>query len=298
VGEPDRMTFMRSAAKPFQAMPLVGDGVVERYNITAEELALICASHNAEPRQVALVQGLLERIGLPETALVCGPHRPLTQTLAVWAPDETPPQTVDGGALTSNCSGKHTGMLALAKHHGWPTVGYELPGHPVQERCRAEVARWSDMRTELVEDGEDGCGVAAFCLPLSHMALAFAKLGASDDVAASTIRSAMVQHPDLVAGKGRLCTAVMLAYPGQVLAKVGADGVYGAAIPERRLGIAIKVADGHGHATMVALVAVLEQLGLDPSPSTVLARFAEFPRLNTRHRQVGTLRAAGSLTFD
>jgi L-asparaginase II len=108
----------------------------------------------------------------------------------------------------------------------------------------------------------------------------------------------MMARPDLVAGRGRLCTAVMRAYPGEVLAKIGAEGVYGAALPKRGMGIAIKVEDGHAWAACLALISVLEALGLDPAPGRKLAPFAEIPGRNTRGEVVGVMRAAGSLTFN
>ncbi|MDH3498400.1 MAG: asparaginase [Gemmatimonadota bacterium] len=292
-------TFMRSAAKPFQAMPVVADGAAARFAITSAELALACASHNSEWRQVEIVEGLLTRIGCKESALACGPHRALALDLGVHLAGESRPDDLwPAGRLASNCSGKHTAMLALAVSKGWPTDGYHRAGHPVQERCRGEVARWMDLRPEQIGEGIDGCGVVSFQVPLEAMALGFARLGVSDEPAAMAVRGAMLQHPELVAGRRRLCTAAMQAYPGAVIAKVGADGVYGVTLPTRGLGVALKVEDGHPRATMVALVAVLERLELAPSPRETLSRFAEFPLVNTRDEPVGVMRASGDLTFE
>lgn len=298
-GDPAFPTFLRSAAKPFQALPLVADGAAERFGVTTEELALVCASHNGTRRHVGIVRGLLDRIGIGEAALACGPHRPLSFDLAVRERGAPPPRDeVPRTPIASNCSGKHAGMLALARHHGWRTDRYHVSGHPVQERCKAELARWSDVPASAIVEGIDGCGVACLQVPLERMALAFARLGASDEPAVRTVIDAMTGHPDLVGGAGRLDTTVMEAYPEQVLAKVGADGVYGAALLDRRLGVAVKVEDGHARAAMVALVAVLQQLGLDPEPEKVLHRFAAFPLTNTRDERVGILRAAGELAFE
>lgn len=298
-GDPGFPTFLRSAAKPFQAAPVVADGVAAGFAITSEELALACASHNSEARQVAIVRALLERIGCTEDHLHCGPHRSLALDLGVRAPGERPPEDLaPPGRLASNCSGKHTLMLALARHHGWSVEGYELPEHPVQQRCREAVREWSGAAPGEVDEGVDGCGVVAFRLPLDRVALAFARLGASDAPEATAIRDAMLRHPDLVAGRQRLCTAVMQAYPGEVVAKVGADGVYGVALPTRNLGLGLKVEDGDNRSAMVALVAVLARLGLSPDPRERLARFAELPIANTRDRVVGALRARGDLTFE
>jgi L-asparaginase II len=311
-GDPELVTYARSAAKPFQALPLLEDGAAQRWGVREDELALICASHNSEPAQVELVRGLLTRVGLAESDLACGPHRPLSETLALSdvpspTPD-SPPRTSDLGhrttevgsptsRLASNCSGKHTGMLALARHHGWPTAGYHQPAHPVQRRCKETLARWSQLPADRMGEGVDGCGVVSFALPLTALALAYARLGTSHEAAPLGVVRAMTSRPDLVAGQGRPCTALMQAYPGRVLAKVGAAGVYGVALPDRGLGIGLKVEDGDTWAAVLALWATLDQLGLDPPPSQSLPRFAVLPVRNTRGETVGSLEAAGKLTF-
>jgi L-asparaginase II len=295
-GEPQLVTFARSAAKPFQALPLLEDGAAERFGVREDELALICASHSSEPAQVDLVRGLLTRLGLTESDLACGPHRPLSADLALNDPGgaaEAAPWT----ALASNCSGKHAGMLALARHHGWPTAGYHQPTHPVQRRCKDTIARWTNLPADRIGEGVDGCGVVSFALPLASLALAYARLGASREPAPGKVVQAMTRRPDLVAGQGRPCTALMRAYPGRVLAKVGAAGVYGVALPDRGLGIGLKVEDGDTWAAVLALWAVLEQLGLDPPPSQLLSRYAALPVRNTRGETVGSLQASGNLTF-
>jgi len=310
-GDPELVTFARSAAKPFQALPLLEDGAAERFGVREEELALICASHNSQPDQVELVRGLLARVGLAESDLACGPHRPLSADLCL--PDEPgrAPTSADdrrspapagarprsSGSIESNCSGKHTGMLALARHHGWPTAGYHEPAHPVQRRCKETVARWAHLPVDRLGEGVDGCGVVSFALPVGALARAYAGLGASPEAAPRRVVRAMTRHPDLVAGHGRPCTALMQAYPGRVLAKVGAAGVYGVALPDLGLGIGLKVEDGDTWAAVPALWAVLEQLGLDPLPSHMLPRFAAIPVRNTRGETVGSLQAAGRLTF-
>ena len=188
-------------------------------------------------------------------------------------------------------------MLALARHHGWPTQGYHEAGHPVQRRCKQVMAHWAGLAESDIGEAVDGCGVVTFAMPVRSLALAYARLATSDQAAPRTVRQAMMSHPHLVAGRGRPCTALMRAYPGRVLAKVGAEGVYGAALPERRLGIGLKVEDGHTWAAVVALWAVLEQLGLDPPPRVTEPMFAEVPVRNTRGEAVGSLRASGKLTF-
>jgi L-asparaginase II len=310
-GDPELVTFWRSAAKPFQALPLVEDGVVERFGLTTEELALVCASHSSEPAQVAQVRDLLGKIGCAERDLMCGPHAPLSEAVA----QDYAARGVRLTAVYSNCSGKHAGMLALARHHGWPTQFYTRLEHPVQQRCLAEVSRWSGVPIAQVRTAVDGCGVVCFGLPLENMALAYARLSNAEvgtrnatqpgEVARATtsanlfrvprsafrVREAMLRHPELVAGEGRPCTELMRAHPGRVITKVGAEGVYCAVLPQQGLGVALKVADGHGVAAALALAAVLEELGLRPRPASLVAR----PNVNTRGETVGELRVNGGL---
>jgi L-asparaginase II len=306
-GDPELTTFWRSAAKPFQAVPLVEDGVVDRFGLSGEELALACASHSSEAGQVSKVRELLAKIGCTERDLLCGPHPPLSERVA----QDYQARGVRLTPIYSNCSGKHAGMLALARHHDWPTEFYTRPEHPVQQRCLAEVSRWTEVPQAAIRTGVDGCGVVCFAVPLRNMALAYAKLGSGEQGAVpadanrafnphrqeplpappSPIVQSMLHHPELIAGEGRPCTELMRAHPGRVIAKVGAEGVYCAALVGEGLGVALKVADGHALASALAIAAVLEALGLRPLPSSLGPR----PNLNTRGEPVGELRVNGGL---
>jgi L-asparaginase II len=299
-GDPGRAVITRSAAKPFQALPVVADGAAERFAVSDEELALACASHNSERHQVDVAARWLERIGCAEDDLACGPHRALIGDFSIPLGDTRPADEVDvapPSRLASNCSGKHTGMLALARHRDWKAAGYHLGGHPVQDRAREMLAHYAGLAPGALGESVDGCGVVAFALPLSNMARAFAGIVADTGDAPRRIVRAMSGHPEMVAGHRRLCTEVMQAYPGRVLAKVGAGGVYGAALIDRQLGIAIKVEDGGDAAAMPALMATLEQLGLERPSGSSLDRFAELPVLNTRWETVGVMRSEGELSF-
>jgi L-asparaginase II len=279
-GNPDLVTFWRSAAKPFQALPLVEDGAAERFGLSREDLALACASHSSEPAQVALVREFLQRAQCSERDLMCGPHRPLSD--AVARDYET--RGVRLTAIYSNCSGKHTGMLALARHHGWPTEFYARGEHPVQQRCLKSVSDYTDVPAKEIGVAVDGCGVSCFALPLRNMALAYTRIPAA-------ILEAMVLHPELVAGEGRPCTEMMRAHPGRVVAKVGAEGVYSAALIRESLGVTLKVEDGHSVAASLAIAAVLVELGLKPQPTWLLTK----PITNSRGETVGEMRVNGSL---
>jgi len=295
-GDPDFVTFWRSAAKPFQAMPLVADGAADRFSLTSVELALCCASHSSEPAQVEQVREFLQRVGCTERDLRCGPHTPLADHVA----KDYHARGVRLTPVYSNCSGKHAGMLALARHHEWPTEDYHQLAHPVQQRCLEAVAGWTGVTPDHIGTAVDGCGVVCYALPLRNMALAYARLGSGERGAAGfgekplpapRIVEAMLRHPELIAGEGRPCTEMMRAHPGRVITKVGAEGVYSALLVGERLGIALKVEDGHGHAAALAMAAVLEQLGLRPQPESLAVR----PNFNTRGERVGELRVFGAL---
>src|SRR6266516_1198361 len=276
MGDPELGTFWRSAAKPFQALPLVEDGAAARFGLTSEELALACASHSSEPDQVARVRELLGKIGCSERDLLCGPHPPLSDRVA----QDYQTRGLRLAAVYSNCSGKHAGMLALARHHGWPTEFYTRVEHPVQQRCLEEVSRWTDLPKHEIQTAVDGCGVVCYGLPLRKMALAYARLAIADfglRIAdskgegqirnpQSAIVQSMLRHPDLIAGTGRPCTDLMRAHPGRVLAKVGAEGVHCALL-------------------------VREGLGVRPRPASLGPR----RNVNTRGETVGELRVNGEL---
>jgi L-asparaginase II len=286
-GDPGLVTFWRSGAKPFQALPLVADGVVGRFGMTVPELAISCASHSSEPAQVQLVRDLLAKIGCSERDLMCGPHPPLSPVVA----QDYATRGLRLTAVYSNCSGKHAGMLALARHHGWPVEFYTRLEHPVQQRCLAEVSRWAGLPLESVGTAVDGCGVVCFALPLKNMAWAYAKLGKGEEGRGKSIVEAMLRHPELIAGEGRPCTEMMRAHPGRVVAKVGAGGVYCGLLTREGWGIALKVEDGHGEAAVLAMVAILTELGLRPQPETLRSQ----PIVNTRGETVGELRVNGGL---
>jgi L-asparaginase II len=261
-GNPGFVTFLRSAAKPFQAIPLVADGVVDRFGVTPEEIAVCCGSHSGEEVHLRTVRSLLDRVGVTEPALECGPHLPMSESAArgMMRRGEEP------RPIHNNCSGKHAGMLAHARHRGWPLEGYRLRRHPVQERALAEISRWTGVPGGRIGLGVDGCGVVCFALPIDAVALGFARLAREareqPDGDAGRVLSAMAEHPLQVAGSGRLCTELVESTNGRVLAKVGAEGIYCALDRESGLGLALKVEDGARRAAEVALVALLLEAGM------------------------------------
>ncbi len=285
--------FLRSSAKPFQLMPLLEEGGAERWNLTDEEIAVMVASHSGTERHVAVVQNLHIRMGLGPQHLQCGVHPPLHRESA-WALKKAGREPTP---YHHNCSGKHTGMLALALLRGWPLETYLEPDHPVQRRIRqtlADMARWPE---EAIVLGTDGCSAPNFALPLYHAAWAYARLVDPRDLpeprqgAARRIVQAMMAHPFLVAGPDRFDTRLMEALPGVLVAKGGAEGYQGVGIlpqgdGEKGIGIALKIADGDARrrATAAVIIEILRRLNvLSPEAQEALKDLGpEAPVFNVR----------------
>ncbi|MEO5510423.1 MAG: asparaginase [Longimicrobiales bacterium] len=291
-GDPSLVVFARSAVKLVQAIPLLEDGVAEAFGFTIPELALCCASHSGEPMHVELAASMLRKIGAGEESLACGPHAPYYEGAA----DALRAEGREPGRLHNNCSGKHAGMLALARHHGWPLAGYHELDHPVQQRMLAEIARWGGISERAIATAVDGCAVVTFGLSVEVLARTFARFATAarrNNGMAARVVQAMVQNPAVVAGTNRLCTALVEATHGRIFAKVGAEGVYCAGVPGAELGIALKVEDGAGRAAETALLAVLHQLGVLSSEELGGLQQWVTPQIrNTRGERVGYIDAS------
>ena len=260
-GDPDLVTFWRSSAKPIQALPVVDDGAFDRFGLTPEELALCCGSHSGTAAHVRVAEAMLEKIGLTAEALACGPHAPFDDATRRGLQE----RGLEPVRLHNNCSGKHIGMMAVARARGWDPDGYHRVEHPVQARLLTEVARWTQLPEEAIGLGVDGCGVVCYAMPLRHMALAYASLAAAarrGEHGPATVVAAMAAHPEMVAGEGRICTDLARVTEGRVFPKLGAEGVYCVGVPGAELGIAIKVEDGSMRAVAPAVAGLLRELDL------------------------------------
>ena len=265
LGDVKRPVFTRSSAKPFQAMGFVLSGAADRFGATEEELAVVCASHGAEPLHVGLVHSLLAKAGLDPSVLLCGAHPPAcTRSSVDLARSGGKPAVVH-----NNCSGKHTGMVLTALHRGLPLPTYLDPEHPVQVENRRNTALFGGMDAKDVVVGIDGCSGPNFALPLENQAAAFARLVEPDAsippahaAAARRIAKAMMAHPRVVAWKGEGDDALMGAAPGRFVSKLGAEGVQGVGVPGRGLGIALKVEDGSSRPRLPVTVALLLAAGV------------------------------------
>jgi L-asparaginase II len=302
LGAPETVTFLRSSAKPFQALPLVVSGAADHFGFTDREVALACASHNGEPIHTEIVTSMLKKIGLGPETLKCGAHEPYGAEAARELRERGEAPSV----LHNNCSGKHAGMLALALHLGAPTETYNEPENPVQLAIGKTIAQFSDIAVEDLAVGTDGCAVPVFGLTMKAMALAYARLVAPPSSFDEATREAcrrivrvMSAYPELIGGTSdRLDTEIMRAAPGRLISKVGAEGVYTAGVNPsdewpKGLGLALKIEDGDDkRARAPVVIESLRQLGVlrDESLEAV-ARYAFFPVLNRPGEVVGEVRA-------
>ncbi len=265
MGDPYTETYWRSSAKPFQAMPVILSGAAERFAFDGPDLAIVAASHGGEPRHLELVAKLLEKISAKADDLVCGVDWPVSAS----AHDRLTKAGQTPTALHNNCSGKHTGMLAVARQLQVDPAGYHEITHPVQRAIFDNIRRMTGVASnaELIT-AIDGCGVPTFYLPLARMAMAYAQLAdprgleMESAAAASVVAEAMRRYPELISGEGRLELRLAEASGYRFLLKGGAEAVFCLGIPERGWGIAVKVADGNPRTLAPAVIAVLAELEL------------------------------------
>lgn len=296
----EKFAFWRSSAKPFQAIPVVESGVVEEYGLTEKEMAIFNASHNGEAFHTDAVLSILAKIGLDESYLQCGVHAPLYAPRAA----ELKAAGIEPSSKHNNCSGKHSGMLSLNQKLGADPSYYTELRHPVQQAMLQSVSEFTGMAAEDIPIGIDGCGVPVHGLSVYHMAVAWARLvnpkGMKDSrqEAAKRIRTAMMKYPEMVAGTERLCTALMAAAPGKIVAKSGAEAVYGFAIPELGIGMSLKIADGGSRATNAAVIGVLRQLNyFSEKELETLASFEVRTLKNHRGDHIGEIKPAVKLVW-
>jgi L-asparaginase II len=297
-GVVDAPVFPRSAIKPIQAIPLIESGAADALGLSDEEIALACASHNGEPAHTDRVAAWLARMGLSETELACGPQAPRKHRdrAALEAAGRQP------GRIHNNCSGKHAGMLATARHKGEPTAGYHRLTHPVQQRVLGVLEQMSGQDLGPAPRGVDGCSIPTIATSLGGLAVAMARFADPADLpdrrieAVLRIRRAWAGQPYMIAGRGRFDTALIETTGGRVLVKTGAEGAYCASLPALGLGLALKIEDGAGRASAVALTAVLQRLGaLEAGEVAALAARARPPVANWAGEEVGEIRPAPGL---
>jgi L-asparaginase II len=321
-GDPMLVSFLRSTAKPFQALPVISSGAAHRFGFSLDEIAIMTGSHSGEPAHVSTVQSILEKIHLPESSLKCGVHPPF-HPLSFGEPR----------VLHNNCSGKHAGMLALAVDKGLSTDDYLKIDHPVQIAIREGLSEIAQMADHDIKIGIDGCSAPTFALPLMKAALLFSKLAGprmeelrmqpssptlksivgdgrtwSRTDALAFISQAMTEFPYMVGGTGRFDTDIMIALKNRIVCKSGAEGYLGAGVFDTKMrklgieppfGIAIKIADGNGRRGLPpVLIEVLNQLGvLDKSDLEKLREFHSPMEYSHAGLEVGQAKAEFQLRW-
>ena len=313
VGDPSMTTCLRSAAKPFQAIPLIEYGGAEEFDLTGEEIALTCGSHGGEAIHVSTAAAMLRKGEFDESDLLCGAHVPYDEKAAadLRASGEPP------SPLHNNCSGKHAGMLLATRVMDVPSSRYIDADHPVQVLMRTTVAEFAGIPSDDIPMAVDGCGVPAFFLSLYRAAFAYARLMAGTldryEESASRVVESMTSFPHYVAGNWSITTPLMTAFDGSLLAKEGAEGFYAMALSpalndeltERlrvaddvAVGVAMKVSDGSmERGRNPVIIRTLELLGIDVKNYPGLQRYREWPLRNVAGKLVGEVRAEFELEF-
>lgn len=301
-GDPNLVSYPRSALKPFQALPFLEQGGAEFYQLSCEEIAMMCASHAGTAAHCNLLAGMHKKIGITAAELACGVHWPYDAA----ARDEMKLAGKTPTELNHNCSGKHSGMLAFARMKGFPTEDYLEMTHPVQLTIREVIAAMAGMDPNEMPVGIDGCSAPVFGLPMAKMAWMVAKLADPAGLpnarraACQKITSAMMAHPLMVAGPGQFDTDLMTVAGGKVFSKGGAEGyliigVMPGVLAEGSpgIGLVIKISDGdaHGRARACVGLTILQALGvLDAHDLDQLKAFGNVPIKNWRGLVVGEVR--------
>lgn len=305
VGDPDRITLARSAAKPAQALAVVETGCLDRFHFDEADLALMCASHSSEDRHIQRARQMLSKVGAGEDTLRCGGHPAISEAVnRAWIKNDFVPT-----AVYNNCSGKHAGMLGGAKAIGSDPGSYHLPTHPMQVRVKRVVEEICGLEADEVRWGIDGCNLPAPACPLRAMARMYASFAAAASSvergetksarteASSRIFKAMTQYPEMIGGESRFCTTLMQAFQGALIGKLGAEGFYGIGVKcvdggnsmlpgSGVLGIAVKIEDGNINILYSAVTEILHQLRIGTADTR--QKLADF-HLKDIHNTVGVV---------
>ncbi len=293
-GDPEVLVLPRSSCKMIQAMPLIESGAADAYGLTTEHLALACASHVGAAIHTDRVNSWMTGLGLSDDDFRCGPQIPDDDAArnALIRGGETPCQ------VHNNCSGKHAGFLTLAKHIGGGPE-YVDPDHPVQKACLEAFEFATDQTSPGY--GIDGCSAPNFVTSLKGMGRAMAWFAAAEEgkgarhSAAVRLWQAMIKHPELVAGETRACTLLMRACSEPVALKTGAEAFYVAILPRRKIGVAVKIADGGTRAAQCTIAALLVRLGALDANHPATRTFMNAPVLNRRGIEVGMIKPVAGL---
>ncbi len=290
-GDPDRIIFPRSSCKMLQALPLLESGAADAAGLTDAHVAFACASHQGEALHVNMANRWLTDLGLSEADLRCGSHEPYDKAERdrLIRADESPCQ------LHNNCSGKHSGFLTVTKHLKAGSEYVELD-HPLQKAVKASFEEVTGETSAGY--GIDGCSAPNFACSVHGLARAMSAFAVAREDgwvrerAMHRLTRAMGAYPELVAGQGRACTELMQAMGGKVALKTGAEAVFVAIVPEKRLGIAMKIEDGNSRASEAVLAALLARIGVLDANHPAAQKRLPAPQTNCRGIRTGEMRLA------
>lgn len=294
-GDAEQRTFMRSSAKPFQAMALMLTGAADALDLTDRDIAIACSSHSGEPEHIEAVMQLLEKGHVPDSALRCGVHPPLDKR----ASDALLVKGQEPGALHNNCSGKHAGMLVTCQHMGWPLETYQDKNHPLQRLNLKTLSAFTDEPLGQIGLAVDGCGVPVFHVPVRSVAASFSRLatgmGVSEEYgqAAERIRQAMMLYPFLVAGSQRFDTELMELGKHAIVCKGGAQGGEGAGVLPSGTGVGLKITDGSSASIAMVMGEILSHVeSLSNRQRVQLEGYTQQPLRNHARTIVGENKVA------
>ncbi|NLU52565.1 MAG: asparaginase [Clostridiaceae bacterium] len=298
IGNPNARIFIRSSGKPIYANAFVMSGAMEKFNISLKELAILCASHGGQAFHRRIIRGILKKAGLTEKDLDCGHKYPENQKVhdALIKKGKRP------DPIFSNCSGKHAGLLVLCKYYGFPVKGYTDPQHPIHQVIRTTIAEILECSTNDLITGVDGCTLPTYSFSLHQASYLYALLAHGDTHKGKyahsfgLIQKAMIENPRVIKGDDSFCTSLIKVTKGRAIGKIGAEGIYCMAVPEKRLGVCIKLMDGHPWASYPVAVRVLEELEiLDDADIKELDKWALPKVKDDKGRDVGYLHPVFSI---
>lgn len=298
LGTPERLTFFRSAAKPFIAITALECGIFDKYKLTLKEIAVMSSSHSGEKKHQDVLRSIMGKLGIGEEQLKCGAHEPICKTTA----KELYLKGMEPSSIHCNCSGKHLAVIAAVKSRGLPVEDYYRFDHPIQELIKKVISEFSSTNISNIAGGIDGCGIRIYGVPLKNMALAYANLCSKSFMNGKYRKSqqclidAMTSYPEMVAGTDRLDNEMMKAYGDRIICKAGAEGVYCAGILDRTWGIALKIEDGNNRAAEPVILETVLQTGIiTEKEMELLKKFWKPPLKNHKNEQVGIIKPVFNL---
>jgi len=298
VGEAEKFTYMRSSAKPLQGLNVILSGAAEHYNLTNKELAVICSSHYAEPYHLETIQSILSKIGLNHKHILGGTVTSLSAKYALQLAWER----VELNSLYSDCSGKHSGMLAVCRHSNYPIENYLSPEHQCQQEILRDIAYICELEEDDIQIGIDGCSAPVHAMPLYNMALGYARFANPADLdpsyqeACNRIFDAMNEFPEMISGTNGFCTELIKLTNGKLIGKVGAEGVYCVGLRNCGIGFAVKIESGSMAVLPPVVIQILKDLAvLTAAELSALSKYEVMPNTNDLNTVVGKIGAAFKL---